>query len=149
MASQLKRRQDMAVDPADRAAWKAGGRTATPIARHVVLVAEDDPDLLDVLSRQLDLERYHFVLTADGQEALDLLALLRPALVIFDWRRPTVGRRRVLSTIREWHGGKAPILVLSADPETEATRDGEADAFLRKPYSIPDLVGAIQRLLAA
>jgi CheY-like chemotaxis protein len=61
--------------------------------RQLILVVDDNSDWLEVLGLLLDFERYQVALVADGQEALEWPALQRPALMILDWRRPTVGGR--------------------------------------------------------
>ncbi|MGH2409651.1 MAG: response regulator transcription factor, partial [Chloroflexota bacterium] len=123
-------------------------QAVTPTARPLILVVEDDPNLLQVLGMLLEFERYRFVLTADGQEALDWLARQCPALVILDWRLPRVGGDLVLAGARERYGNQVSILVLSALADTAEVRQAGADAYLRKPYAIEELVATIQRLLA-
>ena len=120
-----------------------------PSTRQSILVVEDNPQLLAVLWILLDFERYRVTLKADGQEALDWLARRRPALVILDWRLPKVGGDRVLAAIRERYGACVPILVLSAVADSAEARQARADAYLRKPYAIEELVATIRRLLAA
>jgi DNA-binding response OmpR family regulator len=122
---------------------------ATASARQPILVVEDNPQLLDVLGMLLDYERYLVILKADGQEALDWLARQCPALLILDWRLPKVGGDRVLAATRERYGPQVPILVLSAVADSPEVRQAGADAYLRKPYDIEELVATIRRLLAA
>jgi DNA-binding response OmpR family regulator len=117
-------------------------------ARQTILVVEDNPNLLQVLGVLLDYEEYRSVLAADGQEALAWLAHRRPALVILDWLLPGVDGGTVLEATRAHYGTTVPILVLSAVADTTAVRQDGADAYLRKPYAIPDLMFTIHRLLA-
>ena len=119
-----------------------------PSTRQSILVVEDNPQLLEVLGILLDFERYRVTLKADGQEALNWLARQRPALVILDWRLPKMSGDRVLAGIRERYGARVPILVLSAVADSAEARDAHADAYLRKPYAIEELVATIRRLLA-
>ncbi len=146
MAHLLKHIPDSTTTISEKPARKGSGKPVTACAQHVIFITDDDPVLLDVLTVHPDLAQYHFVLTADGEEALDLLSLYRPALVILDWRRPTIGGRRLLATIREWYGNNVPILVLSAEVEAG---DMHVDAFMPKPCAIEHVVGTIHRLLAA
>jgi DNA-binding response OmpR family regulator len=117
------------------------------VYRQTILVVEDNPNLLEVLGMLLDYEQYRCVLTADGQGALDWLARQRPALVILDWLLPGVGGGAVLDATRARYGADVPIVVLSAMADTTDVRQAGADAYLRKPYAIPELVATIQRLL--
>jgi two-component system phosphate regulon response regulator PhoB len=122
---------------------------ADSAVRRTILVVEDNSNLLAVLGILLDYEQYRCVLTADGQEALAWLAHRRPALVILDWLLPGINGGTVLEATRARYGTTVPILVLSAVADTSEVRLAGADAYLRKPYTIPDLVSTIQRLLAA
>jgi DNA-binding response OmpR family regulator len=114
-----------------------------------ILVVEDDHSQLQMLGILLDYEHYAAALTENGQEALDWLAGHRPALVILDWYLPKVGGYVVARAIHERYGTQVPILVLSALADTTKVQAAGADAFLRKPYPIAELVGTIHRLLAA
>ncbi len=99
-----------------------------------ILVVEDNPELLELIGLQLNLEHYRFALTADGEEALDWLAHRRPAMMILDWRLPGMGGDRVLAGARARYGAQVPILVLSGVADFEMPRNSGADAYLRKPY---------------
>jgi DNA-binding response OmpR family regulator len=133
----MVRRDTQAQATADGATWQT------------ILVVEDNPNLLQVLGILLDYEQYRCVLVADGQEALDWLARRRPALIILDWLLPGAGGGMVLDATRERYGATVPILILSAAMDSEEARRTGADAFLRKPYAIPELIDIIQKLLAA
>jgi DNA-binding response OmpR family regulator len=114
-----------------------------------ILVVEDDPALLEVLGMLLDYERFRCVPAADGRQALDWLAEGRPALVVLDWLLPKVSGGQVLAAVRERYGQEVPVLVLSAVADAEQAREAGADAYLRKPYAVEELVGTIRQLLGA
>jgi CheY-like chemotaxis protein len=145
MLSRKERGRARRHDPSEEAI----GESADIVVHNPILVVEDNQRLLEVLGILLDYEHYRAALTADGQDALDWLALSRPALVILDWRLPTIGGDRVVAGVRERYGRQVPILVLSAVADSEEARRAGADAYLRKPYSVPELVGTIRHLLAA
>ncbi|MGH2387397.1 MAG: response regulator transcription factor [Chloroflexota bacterium] len=114
-----------------------------------ILIVEDDDQLMMVLGMLLEFERFGFLRATDGQEALDWLALIRPALVILDWRLPKVSGDQVLADVRARFDNQVPVLVLSAIAEAEEVRAAGADAYLRKPYAVDALVKVIRQLLAA
>ncbi len=114
-----------------------------------ILVVEDQPELLELLGMLLDFEQYRVALTADGQEAVDWLAHERPALMILEWLLPKVAGYRVIAGARARYGAHVPILVLSTVANSEMARLAGADAYLRKPYHINDLVITVHQLLAA
>jgi DNA-binding response OmpR family regulator len=113
-----------------------------------ILVVEDQPELLELLGILLDFEQYRVALMTDGQEAVDWLAHDRPALVILEWLLPKVGGDRVIAGTRERYGAEVPILVLSTGANSTMARLAGADAYLRKPYHIDDLVSTVHQLLA-
>jgi len=125
----------------------AAGPDASQSAARTILVVEDNPDLLEVLGMLLEYERFHCAWAADGRQALEWLAERRPALVILDWVLPRVGGAQVLAAIRERYGAGVPVLVLSAVADAEQAAQAGADAYLRKPYAVEELVAAIRRLL--
>ncbi len=143
------RRKELARASAHKPTSETERKSTDGSTLKLILVVEDNPRLLEVLGILLDYEHYRAALTSDGQEALDWLERRRPAMVILDWRLPTVGGDRVLAGTRERYGERVPILVLSAVADSEEALRAGADAYIRKPYSIPELVGTIRELLAA
>ncbi len=113
----------------------------------LVLIVEDDHRLMMVLGMLLEFEHFRFAEAKDGQEALDWLASHRPALVILDWLLPKVAGARVLEAVRSRYGTTVRVLVLSA--VAEEVRDTGADAYVRKPYVVEELVEVIRKLLPA
>src|SRR5215203_5462060 len=116
---------------------------ATP---HRVLIAEDEALIRLDLAEMLREEGYEVVGEAgDGQEAVDLAESLRPDLVIMDVKMP---RRDGIDAASEIAGKRiAPIVVLTAFSQrelVERARDAGAMAYLVKPFSMSDLIPAIE-----
>lgn len=115
-------------------------------ARRRVLIAEDEALIRMDLVEMLRDEGYDVVGEAsDGQEAVDLAEKLRPDLVIMDVKMP---RRDGIDAAAEIAGKRiAPILILTAFSQrdlVEKARDAGAVAYLVKPFSITDLMPAIE-----
>src|ERR1700710_3320462 len=113
---------------------------------HRVLIAEDEALIRMDLAEMLREEGYEVVGEAgDGQEAVDLAESLRPDLVIMDVKMP---RRDGIDAAAEIASKRiAPILVLTAFSQrelVERARDAGAMASLVKPFSITDLIPAIE-----
>lgn len=111
-----------------------------------VLIAEDEALIRLDLAEMLRDEGYEVVGEAgDGQEAVDLAESLRPDLVIMDVKMP---RRDGIDAAAEIATKRiAPIVVLTAFSQrdlVERARDAGAMAYLVKPFSISDLVPAIE-----
>lgn len=113
---------------------------------HRVLIAEDEALIRLDLAEMLREEGYEIVGEAgDGQEAVDLAESLRPDLVIMDVKMP---RRDGIDAASEIASKRiAPIVILTAFSQrelVEKARDAGAMAYLVKPFSITDLIPAIE-----
>src|SRR3981189_1853442 len=111
-----------------------------------VLVAEDEALIRLDLAEMLKEEGYEVVGQAgDGQEAVELAEALRPDLVIMDVKMP---RRDGIDAASEIASKRiAPIVVLTAFSQrdlVERARDAGAMAYLVKPFSVTDLIPAIE-----
>ena len=115
-------------------------------APHRVLIAEDEALIRLDLAEMLREEGYEVVGQAgDGQEAVDLAESLKPDLVIMDVKMP---RRDGIDAASEIAAKRiAPIVILPAFSQrelVERARDAGAMAYLVKPFSISDLIPAIE-----
>lgn len=115
-----------------------------------VLIAEDEALIRLDLAEMLREEGYDVVGQAgDGQEAVELAESLRPDLVIMDVKMP---RRDGIDAAAEIASKRiAPIVVLTAFSQrelVERARDAGAMAYLVKPFSITDLIPAIELALS-
>jgi two-component system, response regulator PdtaR len=113
---------------------------------HRVLIAEDEALIRLDLAEMLREEGYDVVGEAgDGQEAVELAEALKPDLVIMDVKMP---RRDGIDAAAEIAQKRiAPIVVLTAFSQrelVERARDAGAMAYLVKPFSITDLIPAIE-----
>ena len=122
--------------------------TGTPPRR--VVIAEDEALIRLDLAEMLREEGYQVVGEAgDGQEAVDLAESLRPDLVIMDVKMP---RRDGIDAAAEIAAKRiAPVVLLTAFSQrdlVEKARDAGAMAYLVKPFSISDLIPAIEVALS-
>lgn len=122
------------------------GSTSDVVAPRRVLVAEDEALIRLDLAEMLREEGYEIVGEAgDGQEAVELAEQLKPDLVIMDVKMP---RRDGIDAASEIAAKRiAPIVILTAFSQrelVERARDAGAMAYLVKPFSITDLVPAIE-----
>ncbi|WP_313674412.1 ANTAR domain-containing response regulator [Mycolicibacterium sp.] len=124
----------------------SGTGPSTDSVRPRVLIAEDEALIRLDLAEMLREEGYQVVGEAgDGQEAVELAESLRPDLVIMDVKMP---RRDGIDAAAEIAAKRiAPVVVLTAFSQrelVEKARDAGAMAYLVKPFSITDLVPAIE-----
>ncbi|BBX38620.1 ANTAR domain-containing response regulator [Mycobacterium simiae] len=111
-----------------------------------VLIAEDEALIRLDLAEMLREEGYDIVGEAgDGQEAVELAEQHKPDLVIMDVKMP---RRDGIDAASEIASKRiAPIVVLTAFSQrdlVERARDAGAMAYLVKPFTISDLIPAIE-----
>lgn len=111
-----------------------------------VLIAEDEALIRLDLAEMLREEGYEIVGEAgDGQEAVELAEQHKPDLVIMDVKMP---RRDGIDAASEIASKRiAPIVVLTAFSQrdlVERARDAGAMAYLVKPFTISDLIPAIE-----
>jgi len=117
---------------------------------HRVLIAEDEALIRLDLAEMLREEGYEIVGEAgDGQEAVELAEQLKPDLVIMDVKMP---RSDGIDAASEIAGKRiAPIVILTAFSQrdlVEKERDAGAMAYLVKPFTISDLIPAIEVALS-
>jgi DNA-binding response OmpR family regulator len=116
-----------------------------------VLVVDDDRVIQQLLEVNLELEGYEVVATAaDGREALDKIAELKPDLVILDIMMPKMDGLEVCRRLRADPAlAKIPVILLSARAQDMDIREGldiGAAAYLTKPFDPVELLEVVGRL---
>jgi two-component system KDP operon response regulator KdpE len=113
-----------------------------------ILLVDDDPDLLVVLSEQLRDDGYEVATARDGQEALRRLEAGWPDLILLDLMMPKVDGLALARQIKA--SADLPIIVLSAIDTADSKAkllDEVAEDYVAKPYHYPELRARIQRVL--
>ncbi|HEV2122823.1 MAG TPA: response regulator [Chloroflexota bacterium] len=114
-----------------------------------ILVVDDDPAIVSVVSEILDLEGYAVETATNGQEALRVIDRLRPAIVLLDMRMPVMDGWGFARALRE-RGESVPILVMTAAQNARAwAEEIGAQGYLAKPFEVMDLIEAVERLAGA
>lgn len=113
----------------------------------LVLVADDEPAVLEVLSQVIE-DLGHEVLQArDGAEALRLARARRPQLVVTDHVMPRLSGLELCRALRREPGlEEVPVILLSG---VLAHGTPEAHAFLQKPFEIDAFEAVLQEALAS
>ena len=122
--------------------------TDTPL----VLCADDDEDILSLVSLRLQRAGFQVATAADGEEAMQVARDRRPALAVLDVMMPKRTGYEVLAELRgdEALRGMKVILLSARVQEGDVARgmDAGADAYLVKPFRAQDLVSKVEELLA-
>ncbi|HET7409612.1 MAG TPA: response regulator [Paracoccaceae bacterium] len=118
-----------------------------------VLLAEDEPNIAELL--RFLLGRAGFIVDAetDGEAALAAALAGQPAVVILDVMLPGLDGLEVLRRLRaDPRGRELRTIVLTAKgqrADRQAAIDGGADLFITKPFSNDELIAAVRRLADA
>jgi CheY-like chemotaxis protein len=122
------------------------------VPRRRILVVDDDPRLLHVVSMYLRIEGYEVDAEVGGAEALQSLERVRPDLVICDIMMPGIDGLEVCRRIKSDPETRTiPVLMftaLSGDDDVESGRAAGADRFINKPFSLVGLATVIRSYLA-
>lgn len=117
-----------------------------------VLIAEDEPSILESLDFILRRAGYSIESVTDGDAALAAIRRERPRLVVLDVMLPKRSGFEVLKQIRADHITRdLPVLILTAKGQAQDRQIAEdlgASSFVTKPYANADVVGTVRRLLA-
>lgn len=116
-----------------------------------ILVADDEPNQLELLTFNLVQADYEVLRAEDGQQALEMIEEHRPDLAIIDWMMPQMSGIDVCRTLRARSETKhLPIIILSARGE-EGDRtlglDIGADDYISKPFSPREMISRVRALL--
>ncbi len=124
---------------------------ADPAEKGLILVADDERDIVELLSILLRREGYEVVSAADGGHALALARAFRPRLCILDGTMPGMAGFEVLQSLRDDAAtATVPVLILTAtvNEEREIRRHGvEPDGFVHKPFESNALLAEVSRLV--
>jgi DNA-binding response OmpR family regulator len=114
-----------------------------------LMIVDDDPQLIRVLSMFFDLEGYNVVRASNGREALALLGEYTPDLILLDLMMPEVGGEEVVKQVRaQQKHQRIPIVIFTAaETREEELRAAGADAFITKPFSLDGLRDVIHEAI--
>lgn len=120
-------------------------------SRPVVLVADDDPDILQLVAFRLERAGYEVIQATDGEEALRFVTERQPDLAVLDVMMPKLTGYDVTRRIRENEAtSRIPVILLTARvQEADVARGFEAgaDDYIKKPFSPQELRSRVQAIL--
>ncbi len=113
-----------------------------------ILAADDDPQILRLVTRNLQLEGYQTLTATNGQEALDEISAKSPDLALLDVMMPKMDGFTVTQRVREFSA--LPIIIITArgqDQDKVHGLDLGADDYLTKPFSVDELLARVRAVL--
>ncbi len=116
-----------------------------------VLIVEDEPPLVELLSYNLEKAGFQAQIARDGDEALLAVEERRPDLVLLDWMLPYVSGIEICRRLRRNPETRdLPIILLTARGEEDDRIRGleaGADDYVVKPFSPSELVARVRAVL--
>ncbi len=115
------------------------------VASRHVLVADDEPAIVEMIRDILEEYGFHVVTAANGSEALRLIEEAEPEVVLLDMNMPVLDGEGFVAAVRE-RGLRIPIVIMTAGSSAKrwAAQLG-ADAYLSKPFELASLVDVTNR----
>lgn len=115
-----------------------------------ILIAEDEPNVVELVRVTLEDDRVRVVAAPDGASALELAARLQPGLVLLDVGLPDVSGLEVCRRLRlDPATAGTPIVMLTAAAQQEDVARGlaaGATVYLTKPFSPVRLLSLVEQL---
>ncbi len=122
-------------------------------AGRLVVVADDEEDILDLVTTIIERSGHEVLPVRDGAAALAAIRERRPDLVILDIAMPEVDGLEVLRRLRsDARTSELPVLLLSARAQEDDVRLAfatGANAYVKKPFSPGELSRRVDNLLGA
>jgi DNA-binding response OmpR family regulator len=119
--------------------------------RKLVMIADDDPDIVDLVAFRLDEAGFDVLEAHDGQEAFDLTIEHIPDLCVLDVMMSRIDGYEVTRRLRENRSAKSiPIILLTArvqEADIEHGFEVGATDYVRKPFSPEELRARVRAAL--
>jgi CheY-like chemotaxis protein len=117
-----------------------------------ILVADDEPEVVNLVQMVLELDGHAILSSGDGQETLTVAQAQRPDLILLDVRMPKMSGLDVLNGLQaDPHTADIPVIMLSVVttyPEVRTALQQGAVAYLSKPFEIREMSRLVARVLA-
>ena len=113
-----------------------------------ILIADDNPDITDVLAAYARKEELDPIIAADGEEAISLFDQYNPAVVLLDVMMPKEDGYEVCRKIRS--KSDVPVILITArgeDFEKIMGLDIGADDYIVKPFSPSEVMARVRAIL--
>lgn len=116
-----------------------------------VLIAEDDPEVRNMVVFWLKQHDYSVAAVADGLQALELIRETHPDAVVLDWMMPGIEGHEVCRQLKDDKETEdISIVMLTAkgkEADVTAAFERGADEYLTKPFDMAELDHILRRLL--
>ena len=115
-----------------------------------VLIADDEPDIIEILKYNLERENYQVITAKDGDEALDKARNFQPDLIVLDMMMPRKSGMEVLELLRAQSAFRDTMIMFLTAISDETTQlkgfSTGADDYVSKPVSTSVFVSKVNAL---
>ncbi|MBK0378312.1 response regulator transcription factor [Mucilaginibacter segetis] len=112
-----------------------------------IMIADDDPGIVDAVEMLLEFEGYQVTSTVDGSTVLDMKEELPDLLLLDIWMSGEDGRDICKKLKNEKTTMNIPVIMISASRDIqESAMAAGADDFLAKPFEMDELLQKIEKL---
>ena len=116
-----------------------------------VLIVDDEPDIVESIRFNLELENIECIEALDGEEALSKARKENPDLIILDIMLPKINGYKIARMLKFDESYKhIPIIMLTARTQQTDIKLGEetgADEYVTKPFDMDELVALVKKYL--
>lgn len=120
---------------------------------HRILLVDDEPSIVKMVGKRLEVEGFQVLIAMDGQDGLAKAQAEQPDLIILDLMLPKLNGYEVCTMLKQdTRYQKIPIVLFTAKAQDKDEKMGMecgANAFVRKPFRAQELMEHIRRLLGA
>jgi CheY-like chemotaxis protein len=120
---------------------------------NAILVADDDPDILSIVSMSLETQGYTVHTATNGREAVDLARRHHPDLILMDMMMPVLSGYEAVGELKADAATRDIVIVgLSAKAmatDMERATDVGIDGYITKPFRIAQILSVVESYLTA
>lgn len=122
------------------------------VTKHKILIVDDEPSIVKMVGKRLEVEGFDVLVAMDGQEGLLKAQTESPDLIVLDLMLPKLNGYEVCTLLKQdARYQKIPIMLFTAKAQARDEQLGKecgANAYMRKPFQGKELVDTIRGLLS-
>ncbi len=119
--------------------------------KHRILLVDDEPSVVKIVSRRLEGEGFDVLVAMDGQEGLMKAQCERPDLIVLDVKLPKLTGYELCAALkRDPRYQKIPVIMFTAkatEHDEKLAMESGANAFVQKPFRAQELLERIRALI--
>lgn len=111
-----------------------------------VVVAEDDPAIIELLSDELRMQGFEPLILRRGGNVVKIVKEEKPAAVVLDLALPDKDGAQILKELKDdWDAKKVPVIIISAyTGRLDHTGRSNAEAVFPKPFDLDQLMASVR-----